>query len=543
MERRSLIIHAGGGKAGSSALQSALSRAAGDLAKVGLTYEDSRPLLSAYEITSGNGFRLFEEVGDPDWPAKGSTTIELLLGDNPIGICSSEFLGSLTPMRWRSIIEIAEQVAVDVKVVYFVRSAVGYVVSSYYQNVKRSGEYRPLEDAAPEISWQHIDDLRTLEAVLSKEQLAVINYDRVRDDIGAAFTSAFPELAPARTLLDGASNLRVNRSLTGCELEVMRRVNRKFGGRYSHELSDRFIYDAPELEARLCVPEGVANLIAGKFAEATTWINNTFLNDQGKPLTIEAGSMSADDDPDQLERPLSIALAWALETLGNDSMDRSFIRDRLLAIDWENASDPAIPADFDPIAYLIINLDVLEAQLPPYSHFIKSGREEGRDYRWPRIQNSSVDAPTAEAIAQARLESSAQPGDIEPSHRLRHLLQLESLLHEFADRERDYLKVIRNLRETRGYETEQFRQVTGKLLEPLSADLTHVAQAAENINSQLGALIREQSELNSLVNRKEAELEKKNAEVQELSVELQEKTSELERFQRMSFFEFLRYKM
>jgi uncharacterized small protein (DUF1192 family) len=96
-----------------------------------------------------------------------------------------------------------------------------------------------------------------------------------------------------------------------------------------------------------------------------------------------------------------------------------------------------------------------------------SGRSEARKYRWPLTIDPSTDAPTAETIAKFRLDDSSQLADTPLWPRLRHFLQLEALLHEFAQREHEYLDVIRKLREGRGYESEQFRHGIGELLRPL----------------------------------------------------------------------------
>ncbi|MDD4913590.1 MAG: hypothetical protein PHW13_00960 [Methylococcales bacterium] len=57
---------------------------------------------------------------------------------------------------------------------------------------------------------------------------------------------------------------------------------------------------------------------------------------------------------------------------------------RLTEIDRENAGNPAVPANFDPYAYLFLNLDIFYNAIPPYQHFIDFGRHEhGRQWRWP----------------------------------------------------------------------------------------------------------------------------------------------------------------
>jgi len=577
MAERTLIIHAGGGKAGSSALQSALSGASDDLAKHGIAYVDSNPRSSAYEITPGNGFRLFEEVGEPAWSTNGKDTIEFFMGDNPVGICSSEFLGALTRKRWELIIETAREIGVEIKIVYFVRSAVGYVTSSYNQNVKRSGEARPLADAVADYPWQHYDELQNLDTIFDREQLHIINYDIVRKDIGKAFGAAYPELAPAGELLQKGGKLPVNRSLTGSELEVIRRINARFGSLYSHAISDKLIYEAPNIRGDTTLPPEVAEVIAGKFREATKWINERFFPD-GDGLILEAQQESPKKKAqDPIERPLRIAFDWALEAIENRSTEITFIRKRLLAIDWEHSDDPKIPSDFDPIAYLLLNPDVLRAQLPPYLHFVQSGQREGRRYRWPLSVAASDEAATSDAIKKFRLDEDERVANTPTWPRLRHSIQLEALLHQFAEREHEYLELIRKLRETHGYETEQFRQGVGQLLRPLydlvegarreavngdaqrAADMRTLITLAQDLTTQVAALWEEQGRLHETIERKDQDLaEQRNGfsemirlKDQELAAqreylarkdgELAQQARQLEEYRNNGFFQYLKW--
>jgi hypothetical protein len=577
MAERTLIIHAGGGKAGSSALQSALSGASEDLAKHAISYLDWYPRSSAYEITPGNGFRLFEAVGEPTWDANGKETIEFFMGHNPVGICSSEFLGAITRKRWETIIETAADAGVEIKIIYFVRGAVGYVTSSYNQNVKRSGEARTLAEAVVDYPWQHYDELQNLDALFDRDHLRVINYDRVRNGIGEAFASAYPELAPAAELLREGGNLPVNRSLTGAELEVMRRANARFGSLYSHDISDRLIYEAPDLKADTRLPKEVAEIIAGKFSEATKWINDRFFPDGGG-LGLELDEASRDKaTEDSIERPLKIAFDWALEAIENRSTEITFIRERLLAIDWENSDDPNIPPDFDPIAYLLLNPDVLRAQLPPYLHFVQSGQQESRRYRWPLSVAASDEAATADAIKKFRLDEDERLANTPTWPRLRHSIQLEALLHQFAEREHEYLELIRKLRETHGYETEQFRQGVGQLLRPLyelvegarreamdgsaqrAADMQVLIKLAHDLTTQVAALWEEQGRLNATIERKDNDLAEqrdgfsemirlKDAELAEHRTCLTEKDQQLaqqagklEHYRNVGFWQYLKW--
>ena len=61
----------------------------------------------------------------------------------------------------------------------------------------------------------------------------------------------------------------------------------------------------------------------------------------------------------------------------------AFLRRELANLDWSKAGDPRLPSDFDPVAYLILNHDVLQARYCPFQHYLDHGHRDGRKYRWP----------------------------------------------------------------------------------------------------------------------------------------------------------------
>jgi len=544
--RRTLIVHAGGGKAGSSAIQSALGKSAGALAEHGISYAHASADLSTYEITSGNGFMLYERLGRPDWEERGEALVESYLADKPVGICSSEFLGSLPEQDWRKLINVADARGIDVRVVYFVRSAVGYITASYNQDVKRSGEQRTLDEFARSAGWQHLLDLRKLHGLFDADRLQVINYDVARQDIMSAMVRAAPELQEAEAALRANGNPTVNRSLTAAEIEVMRHINARLGQKYGPEVSDRLIYDQPELQGSISPNEDTIAILAGKFEDATSWVNVTFLNDPATALQfLPAMSEAKAKRPDKPDRALRIALDWAIEKIESASEDVSSLRDAFLAIDWHNSGHALIPHGFDPIAYLLINLDVLKARNPPYHHYIESGHREGRQYRWPLNLGESGDAAISDAIARLRLEDSTR-ADSPLWPRLRNALQLESLIQQFAHREREYLNEIRKIHEEHGFENERFRQRLGEAVQPVRATLEATrdellqrddyrarelersfAALAQNLSTQILALKEDQAKLH-------ASLEEKNTELTAVAGRLQT-------YRDSGFFSFIRW--
>lgn len=55
----------------------------------------------------------------------------------------------------------------------------------------------------------------------------------------------------------------------------------------------------------------------------------------------------------------------------------------LQKVDWENANFSEIPEDFDPIAYLLLNPDLISAGVRPFAHYLSAGKNESRrKWKW-----------------------------------------------------------------------------------------------------------------------------------------------------------------
>jgi len=127
-----------------------------------------------------------------------------------------------------------------------------------------------------------------------------------------------------------------------------------------------------------------------KFQDELLWINETFFSKKEDKILLFSNINIQEDDicedlpnKDEFYDTLDSVLEWALKRLsGIQGNEIRFVCNRLLEIDWENRYHPDIPADFDPFAYLFINVDVLEAGVAPYGHYISTGKLETRPYKW-----------------------------------------------------------------------------------------------------------------------------------------------------------------
>lgn len=472
--KRILFIHAGGGKTGSSALQSAFAEAASKLATAGIAYANVTPASSHYAITSGNGTALYDLIGSPRWEAEGANLLESHLGSHAVGICSCEFLGNMSAGNWRKLLETAASLAIEVRVVFFARPAGSYLAASYNQDVKRGGVSVELEEYLSDATWHHLDALMTLDAAIPASSLCVLNYDACRSNLAHAFAASFPELAPAEKVLRGATARKVNRSLDSVEVAVVRRINRQLGAKAGESLSDRLIYSDPEKNGGLGLDKAQADIIAAKYADGTSWINARFFAGTADPLPLSSGAEKTDTAFVQVGgNATAVALDWALEQCGTQAWNGSgAVRESLLNIDWQNAGFADIPPDFDPIAYLIQNEDIVRAAIPPFIHYHSSGKLENRAYRWPQAVDAQYDADIASAAAPLSNQGGERSAT-DPMQRLRHQYQIEGLLHAFAAREREYLDQIRKLIERGGFSRAEIRQELSSLREATVATLVN----------------------------------------------------------------------
>lgn len=77
-------------------------------------------------------------------------------------------------------------------------------------------------------------------------------------------------------------------------------------------------------------------------------------------------------------------LFWCIRKM-QQALDKSIenLAAQLRRIDWENSLNPAIPQGFDPVAYLLLNPDLIKGRAKPFQHFLEYGRHEpGRLWEW-----------------------------------------------------------------------------------------------------------------------------------------------------------------
>ena len=223
---RTLYLHMGHAKTGSSWIQTSLRMSQDALAAHEIRYaEGDRLAVDAdRRITSGNGVGLLDS----------EASMAARLGRSDIApdasiLFSREHWGSdLDPSLASHLSRIAEQHGFErVSVLLFIRDPIGHAYSAWQQAVKRGGRCQRIEDFYREYAFPQ-NVARTLEtlAKCNGVEVRVRNYSRCKGRL-LEETAAWLDLP--EDSLQRPTVTRVNRSMTRAELALQMGLNSQLG--------------------------------------------------------------------------------------------------------------------------------------------------------------------------------------------------------------------------------------------------------------------------------------------------------------------------
>jgi len=379
---RTLHFHTGTHKTGSTALQVYLAANKELLGKSGVSY--SFP--EGADQSMGNGQYLYEHIYERNMQdSQLDELLEYYLAGQSMAICSSEDFTRFKLQEWRQINDACQRLQVQVRVVTFVRDIGPYYFSLHSQLIK-GGEIHT--SFAEFCKWNQyypvLDSIKCLLDVFGRESMSVIHYESVIDNLDIAFMQTVGLSADQYD--SSPLKLTVNRSLTEYEQERLSFINKTTGRQYSHELSDLLLRRRPYLKSLKRFNQEIIEILTVRHSSDVGWLNQIIFGCSGvvricdKTLSNASNKVMSEADQQAIDRDVANWCMSKLQAMQEESI--KFITARLLAIDWGNAGNPVVPKNFDPIAYLLLNLDVLKAGVPPYEHFIHSGQYERRKWEW-----------------------------------------------------------------------------------------------------------------------------------------------------------------
>lgn len=393
MTDKTLFIHAGGTKTGSTAIQNFLDINISRLNNLGFAYEHRPNIKSEYEINSGNGAALYKALSTADTQEREIDSLFLsYFGHFDTAICSNEILQFVQAQGWKKLLDSSIRLGVKLKIIFYVRNVIPYLQSAYDQLIKRHGESKSFDDWVKVNDWEHFKALQIISHELPQINLQIKHYDHEKTVLLRSFLNGIG-ISPSFEVNRNELNRQVNRSLTNEERNTLMAFNKVLGDAYSKELSELLIYANPGLQGEpVTYQKRTEEFLLDRFNSKVEWINKAFFNGQDVVSVLPIKSLNDASDRSSISQPEHTTdldmrvLGWAIEKLGKIKEETE---QRLLnhlynaALNTKRNSHPDLPSDFDPIAYLLLNQGVLRAGMDPAQHFVNHGMKEGRHYKFP----------------------------------------------------------------------------------------------------------------------------------------------------------------
>lgn len=392
MADKTLFIHAGGSKTGSSALQNFFYFNAAQLKSLGFAYENWFLIEHEHQIVSANGMLLYNILSSSTSVDKDIDNLILsYFGQCDSAICSSEFLAELSAYAWQRLYESLIRLGINFKVIFYVRDVIPFFQSAYDQMIKRHGGHASFDDWVTKAFWQHGKSLQILAKELPRSSLQVVHFDQARTNLIRGFLDILG--ADASFKIDPKDQSRqVNRSLTNEERKALMAVNKALGAAYSTELSDLLIYANPNAKGEpVSYSQSTIDLLLERFNPEVHWVNHTFFDGQAVVSVLpyhsgkNAPTVQSGEKIEQANTVEKQVLDWAIEklkTIRDEAESTIAHAIRVANRNEARKNHPDIPADFDVLSYLLINRDVLHACVDPIQHYIDYGKNEKRAYKY-----------------------------------------------------------------------------------------------------------------------------------------------------------------
>lgn len=395
-----IYIHAGLPKTGTSFLQSALELIETKGGFKQTTYPVLNPQNDFQAIGSGNGLEIAKLLAESFTPEFNKIKItsafsELLekrsTNKNNL-LISSEWFTFSSPERFHFFQQEMLKICNEVKLIFFVRPLAPWAWSRYSQGIKRHNLSDSFEEWA---DFRLADDVNRLVDNIFSLKAPVIPLPFRAHDV---LPLLLRELLEDQNISALVPNQIVNRSLTYSENNILKIANEIFDDpSISTKISNSFIKEAPSSEpaklsleqahyAERQLPEILNNL--DKYACNTAKQIKDLLRADYKSNNTDDNSHYTREDVHQNIQTTLLALSAHY----SESSQHSKSRQRLSTLMDYSSSLNRTRAPFDPVHYLLLNPDVLDAGVDPTAHFNKFGLKEQRYTHLGIHNNASTDA-------------------------------------------------------------------------------------------------------------------------------------------------------
>lgn len=337
---RTLVLHAGGNKAGSTALQHFLVENAAILLRMGFNYflgGDMQTILHKagkldygvdseeyrYAFTSGNGHLLLKWMRQDNDRLQFSELMGLYFDSKSECIVSSEMFQRCSTDQWELLSKQCRLHDIHVKIIFYIRDVYPYYFSAWQQRIRNDRYTNSFADFVNDSTWAEVDHINSLERitrVFPLDNVFLIHYETSMRNIAGSFLDV---LAIEQDGFDYSSiHRKINRSLTDEERDLLLRLNRTIGhvANFGPELARLLILAAPEVKTDPVFDSNAYDLLLSKYSARIDHINKQFF--AGKSiLKIIEGNDRLSKRNEQVNRgltpteaphsPQSIVIDWA----------------------------------------------------------------------------------------------------------------------------------------------------------------------------------------------------------------------------------------
>ena len=287
-DRKTIVLHIGLPKTGSSALQSFFANNAETFRRHGVHYPNhpSQDDARNGRVTSGNAPGLYLKTQQRRAHEFFEATTRHA-DDCATLLLSSEFLGKLEPADITHLVA-ARPTDWDLKVICFVRDVYPLLWSTYGQNVKGGGLTVSFAERLRHLKepYSHGKTLTEWSSWLTAGQLRAFHYESHATSLMKTVTE---EIQVPYSVCEPVAE-RVNRGLAPVEVEVLRSLNASHKGWLSKEISDALL-DRSDLSPHLPYYDDAVDFVTKKYQGVVQEINERFFS--ARPA-LSLGIPSAD---------------------------------------------------------------------------------------------------------------------------------------------------------------------------------------------------------------------------------------------------------
>ncbi len=286
---KTIFLHIGAGKTGTSAIQSQLVLNKEQLEENNYYYPTAANDEKAknFKITSGNAIELGRLLTCEIIEEKKIAQLVFRYIKEAKGkdiLLSSEVLESYRPANAQVLKKLVNDLGYTVVIIYYVRAIADNQVSSYHQTIKR---HNNSNDFSTFNKNKNIRFLKTIEKsidIFGLENLILKNYDLVKKNIFVDFITNV--LIIKDTQAFNTVNKKINRSLNKFELEFMKHINTFFTKNIeSTFVSDALIHNNPDMNYKMTISKEEVDKLTLIYEEDIIKINN-YLPEKERPLRL-----------------------------------------------------------------------------------------------------------------------------------------------------------------------------------------------------------------------------------------------------------------